>query len=157
MLNVPLGMRCPRAACPYKGILPSPTCFSSHVSCFWSRALFLSRKRCLAAVIESSEFRFEILTISAEESEKENEEAIDLNENNTSTADRDKLAQRVETNLFGADHGHVTSLHDRYLLASLQPNLIMNNCLLHVTWAGGLLPNHILSTMQQWVEKNEDM
>ena len=52
--------------------------FSSHVSCFWSRALFLSINRCLAAVIESSVFRFEILTISVEESETTYVEAIDL-------------------------------------------------------------------------------
>ena len=65
--------------------------------CFWSRALFLSIKRCLAAVIESSVFRFDILTTSAEEPEtkKKNEEAIDLNEKKTSTADRDNLAQSV--------------------------------------------------------------
>ena len=70
MLHVLLGgMRCSRAACPYKGVSAPPTCFYSHMSCFWSRALFLSIKRCLAAVIESSVFRFEILTTSAEEPE----------------------------------------------------------------------------------------
>ena len=64
------------------------------MSCFRSRALFRSKKRCLAAVIESSVFRFEILTTSAEEAEKKNVEAIDLNEK-TSTADRNKQAQPV--------------------------------------------------------------
>ena len=44
-------------------------CLSSHVPYFCSRALFLSRKRCLAAVIESSVFRFDILTTSLEVSE----------------------------------------------------------------------------------------
>ena len=77
MLHVLLGC-CPRAACLYKGASTSQTCFSSHVYCFWSRALFLSMKRCLAAVIESSVFRFEILTISAVESETKYVEAIDL-------------------------------------------------------------------------------
>lgn len=65
----------------------SPTCFSSHVYCFWSRALFLSIKRCLAAVIESSVFRFETLTISAVESETKYAEAIDLKRNTLSTPD----------------------------------------------------------------------
>lgn len=90
-------MRCSRAACPYKGVSAPPTYFCSHKSCFWSRALFLSIKRCLAAVIESSVFRFEILTTSAEEPEtkKKNLEAIDLNEKKTSTAYRNKQAQPV--------------------------------------------------------------
>lgn len=103
------------------------------MSCFWSRALFLSIKRCLAAVIESSVFRLEILTTSAEEPEQENVEAIDLNEKKTSTADRDKLAQPVYTNLFGAGQGHACSLQVFCPSASLQPSLITSNCPLHVT------------------------
>lgn len=95
MLHVPFGMRYPRAACPYKSVSPSQACYSSHVSCFWSRALFLSIKRCLAAVIESSVFRFEILTTSTEESETKYVKAILLNENKTSTAEHDKLKQPV--------------------------------------------------------------
>ena len=133
MLDVSFGIRCSRATCPYKGVSPSPTYFSSHVSCFWSRAFFLSINRCLAAVIESSVFRFEILTISVEESETKYVEAIDLNENKTFTAGRDKLAQSVQTNLFGPGQGHVSSFHDFCLSASLQPSLITSNCLLHVT------------------------
>jgi len=79
-------MRYPRDDCPYKGVSLSHACYSSHLSCFWSRALFLSRKRCLAAEIESSVFRFEILTASTEESKTKYVKAILVNENKTSTA-----------------------------------------------------------------------
>ena len=50
-----------------------------------------------------------------------------------STADRDKLAQPVYTNLFGADQGHACSLQVFCPSASLQPSLITSNCQLHVT------------------------
>jgi len=78
---VPFGIRYPLDACPYKGVSLSHACYSSQLSCFWSRALFLSRKRCLAAVIESSVFRFEILTASTEESKTKYVKAILVNEN----------------------------------------------------------------------------
>ena len=132
-----------------QGASTSPTCFSSHVYCFWSRALFLSMKRCLAAVIESSVFRFEILTISAVESETKYVEGIDLKQNKIPTADRNKRVQLTWTNLFGAQ-GHVSFPHVHCLSASLQPSPTMNNCPFHVIWTRGLSPNRTLSIAQQW-------
>lgn len=119
-------------------------CRSSHLPWFFSRALFLSRKRCLAAVRDSCVFRFDILTTSVTVPEP-TKMRWNYIMNKLQYGLTCQSPQKRETHLFRFRFGLVSSRHACWPLLFPLPSQTRNNCLLHVTWAGVLPPTHTLS------------